>query len=305
MNDFCRGSISLVFGGRYPHCHSVLIDDEVRAVIDAASDRQSLLAFKAQGHVDALITSHAHEDHFLYNSLFPESGLWVHEADAPAFTSLRRFIEMFEPGEDEIALWEEYLTREIHYVPREVSRVLRDGDVLDFGGTLCRVVHTPGHTPGHCSFHFPRERILYLADWDLVKSGPYYGDPSSDLDQTISSLKRLKTIPTDTYLTAHGKGVYEGDPEIIEHYLGSIAVREERLLEFLRQTPATLDQITDQGIIYGRAKSIGAWNLAASERNMMRKHLARLIRLGRVVREENRYRVGDTGCMNAYKEDGP
>ena len=289
MDYFRRGSISLVFGGKYPHCHSVLIDDEIRAVIDAASDRQRLLAFKARGPVNALITSHAHEDHFLYNSLFPESGLWVHEADAPALTSLKCFIDMFEPGDDEIALWEEYLTRETGYVPREVNRILRDGDTLDFGGTLCRVVHTPGHTPGHCSFYFPRERILYLADWDLVKSGPYYGDPVSDLDQTILSLKRLMTIPADIYLTAHGKGVHEGDPEIIEQYLGSIAAREERLLEFLRKGPATLDRITDQGIIYGRTKSIGAWNLAVSERHMMHKHLARLMRLGRVFREGDRY----------------
>ena len=289
MTDFRRGSLSLVRGGKYPHCHSVLIDGRVRAVIDAASDRERLLAFEEERAVDVIITSHAHEDHFLYNSLFPDAQLWVHEADAPAFASLEHSIDLFQPGEEEAALWREYLTRDVNYIPRKVERILHDGDTLDFGSTYGRVVHTPGHTPGHCSFHFPHEQALYLADWDLVGAGPYYGDPNSDLDQTISSLRRLKEIRAEVYLTAHGKGVYEGDPGIIETYLEKISFRENLLLEFLDKGPKTLDEITDQGIIYGRAKSIGAWNLAVSERNMMHKHLSRLMRQGRVVHENGRY----------------
>lgn len=298
MSEFSRGCISFFRGGRYPHCHSVIIDDSVRAIIDAASDRERLLAFGRDRAVDVIVTSHAHEDHFMYNSLFPASRLWVHEADAPAFASLQYFIDLFQPDEEEIELWKEYLTREANYVPRKVDRMLHDDDRLDFGRTVGRVIHTPGHTPGHCSFYFPGEGVLYLADWDLVEAGPYYGDPNSDLGQTITSLKRLMEIRADVYLTAHGKGIFEADPRIIEKYLGTIFLREERLLDLLSRGPKTLDEITHQGIIYGGAKSIGAWNLAVSERNMMHKHLQKLMRQGLVCRENDKYHANSSGLSS-------
>lgn len=289
--DFSKGRISFIRGGKYPHCHSLIIDDRIRAVIDAGCDREKLLTFYSERPINVIITSHAHEDHFLYNSLFPDAELWVHEADAQAFTGLEYFIEIFQPGAEEALVWKEYLTEVVNYVPRKVDRLLKDDDRLDFGETSGRVVHTPGHTPGHCSFFFPQERILFLSDWDLVNAGPYYGDPNSDLELTIASLKRLMEYDADTYLTAHGKGIYEGDSEVIQAYLDKIHLREEQLLELLRQDSKTLDEITAQGIIYGKAKTIGAWDLGMSERNMMIKHLERLMSQDRVKLDGKTYRL--------------
>lgn len=288
---FTRGSISLIHGGKYPHCHSVVIDDRIRAVIDAASDREKLLAFHEERGVNVIISSHAHEDHFLYNSLFPDAELWVHRADAQAFTDLEYFINLFQPSEQEALLWKEYLTGVVNYVPRKVDRFLLDNDRLDFGETAALVVHTPGHTPGHCSFFFPQERIMFLADWDLVNAGPYYGDPNSDLDLTIESLRRLMAYDADTYLTAHGKGIFEGDPGIIQEYLDKIFHREALLLDLMEKGPKTIDEITAQGIIYGKVKTIGAWDLGISERNMMHKHLERLMAQGRVEFDGKMYRL--------------
>lgn len=283
--DFSKGKLSLIRGGKYPHCHSVIIDDDTRAVIDASSNKELLLAFHAERGIDVIITSHAHEDHFLYNSLFPEAELWVHAADAPAFTDLANFIDIFQPSAQEVALWEGYLKDVVNYVPRTVDRELSDNDRLDFGATSALVLHTPGHTPGHCSFFFPEERVIYLADWDLVSAGPYYGDPNSDLELTIASLKRLMQYDADTYLTAHGKGIHEGDPGIITAYLDKIRQREDLVLELLAQGPKTIAEIAAQGIIYGKSKTIGIWDLALSERIMMLKHLQKLMRQGRVVQE--------------------
>ncbi|HQP30135.1 MAG TPA: MBL fold metallo-hydrolase [Deltaproteobacteria bacterium] len=289
--EFARGRIAFIRGGSYPHCHSVLIDDAIRAVIDASSSRERLLEFHAGRGIDVIITSHAHEDHFLYNSLFPDAQLWVHGADARAFTDLRHFIEIFQPGAEEAALWEGYLKDVVRYAPRTVNRELCDNDRLDFGVTSALVLHTPGHTPGHCSFHFPEERIMYLADWDLVSAGPYYGDPNSDLELTIASLERLMRYDVDTYLTAHGKGVHDGDPGIIAAYLDKIRQREDHLMELLEQGPKTLAEIAAQGIIYGKAKTIGIWDLGLSERNMMLKHLEKLMRQGLVASDGDRYRI--------------
>ncbi len=129
---------------------------------------------------------------------------------------------------------------------------------------------------------------MFTADLDLIKAGPYYGDKGSDIDETIRSLERLKTYEVETFLTSHGKEIYEGDPGNIDRYLEIIFIREEKLLRLLRRGTRTLDQIIQEGIIYGgRSISLGPWDLLASERNMMAKHLSWMVRKGMVRRERD------------------
>ena len=103
-------------------------------------------------------------------------------------------------------------------------------------------------------------------------------------------LERLAALDVDTYLTAHGKGVFEGDPEIIERYVNVIFKREEILLDFLKEGPKTLDEVTRQGIIYGPPKiMMGFWDLALSDKSMMEEHLQRLLDQGKAVQEGERF----------------
>ncbi|NVM24618.1 MAG: MBL fold metallo-hydrolase [Desulfobacterales bacterium] len=292
MHDFEKGMIKFIHGGRYPHCHSLFIDDERRALIDAASNEETLLAIQKERPVQILINSHGHEDHLLYNHLFPEAEFWVHEADAHVFRDVQNLIDCYgeEIEETERQRWADFLINSCHYVPRRSDRFLRHGEVIEFGEVRVEIVHTPGHTPGHCAFYFPEERILFTADLDLVKAGPYYGDVASSLEDTVESLNRLKSYPCDIYLTSHGRGVYEGDQIYVDRYLACIRHREEALIEFLRAAPRTLDDITDRGIIYGPKKAfLGPWDLSVSERFMMEKHLDFLIKDGLVRQEGKRF----------------
>ena len=291
MCDFSKGSVKFIRGGRYPHCNSVLVDDRVRAVIDAASDESKLLAFKKQGRIDFLITSHAHEDHLVYNYLFPESTFWAHALDAPHFADVRSLADCYgEMPSEDFQKWCDFFVTECHYVSRKADRFLEDGIVMDLGDTRMEVIHAPGHTEGHCVFYFPQEKILFTADLDLTRVGPYYADRTSNIEKTIYALERLKEIEAETYLTAHGKGIYEGDPRYIDRYLKIIFDREEKLIDFLRKGPKTVDQITAEGIIYGKNPAfLGAWDLTLSERMMIVKHLDRLIRLDGVHKEGDLY----------------
>ncbi|MBW1786304.1 MAG: MBL fold metallo-hydrolase [Deltaproteobacteria bacterium] len=293
MFDYENGPVKFIHGGRYPHCHTVFIDDGPRALIDAASQEDVLLSLHRERPIETLIVSHGHEDHIMHNHLFPEADFWVHEIDAPVFSDVDRLIDSYTPeSADERSKWRDALINVCHYEVREVDRRLADGDVLQFGETTCRVIHTPGHTPGHCCFHFPDQRLVFMADLDLVKAGPYYGDVGSSIEDTISSLEYLAALDVDTYLTAHGKGVYEGDPETIKRYMGVIFEREEMLLEFLEEGPKTLEEITRKGIIYGPPKIImGFWDLALSEKYMMSKHLRRLQDQGNVILEGEHFHL--------------
>ncbi|UCE35598.1 MAG: MBL fold metallo-hydrolase [Deltaproteobacteria bacterium] len=284
MFDFEKGRVKLIRGGRYPHCNTVFIDDEHRALIDAASKEETLRAINRERPLEILIVSHGHEDHIMYNYLFPDARFWVPQEDAPVFKDIDRLIDGYAPeSEDQRREWRRLLIEVCHYEVRDPDWLFADGDILEFGTTRCQVIHTPGHTPGHCAFHFLEERVIYLADLDLVKAGPYYGDTTSSLEDTIHSLERIASIDVDFYLTGHGEGIYDGNPDHIYRYLQVIREREGKLLEFLSGGPKSLEEITGQGIIYGPPRVIGGfWDVSTSERAMMLQHLEYLAKQGRL-----------------------
>ena len=84
----------------------------------------------------------------------------------------------------------------------------------------------------------------------------------------------------------------DGDPAHIQRYIDVIYQREEKLLMFLASGPKTLPEITAHGIIYGGHRlDSGAWDLSISEKSMMKKHLERLERIGRVKKENGTYQL--------------
>ncbi len=291
MFEFTRGSIKFIRGGRYPFCHSILVDDRARVIIDASSDKDILHALREQRSVEYLINSHAHEDHIVFNYLFEESKFCAHASDAPFFENLDSLIDCYgDMTAEEKEKWRQFLRNDCHYMPRKVDLLLEDGLVMDLGEVKMQVIHTPGHTKGHCAFYFMQEKIMFTADLDLTKAGPYYGDRDSDIDETIQSLERLKCFDVETYLTSHGKGIFDEGPQNIDRYLEIIFLREERLIGLLRKGPKTLDQVVQEGIIYGeKTISAGPWDLTLSEKFMMAKHLDRLMRMGRVQQDGDIY----------------
>ena len=283
--DFIQGPVKLIRGHGYPFCHSLYVEGEKTALADSSCDSEKLQALRRDKRVDLLLCSHAHEDHLGGNYLFPEALFMAHANEAPYLADIEYWLTMFDLTAEEKDVWRDFLRDVCHYVPRQVDRNLKDGDILDLGGVTIEVVHTPGHTSGHCAFYIREEKILYTADLDLMKAGPYYGDCSSDIEDTIRSLARLKTYDVEIYLTAHGRGVYEGNPEYLDRYEEVIFIREKKLLAFLAEGPKTLEQIARERIIYGDRSITGAsWDLIISERNMMAKHLARLSAQGVVSR---------------------
>ena len=282
------GKIEFIPGGnqgRYPSCNSLYIEDEVRVIVDPASDPERLRAIAEEGRVEIVINTHYHEDHFTYNFLFPEARSWVPEADAPALESLDVLADFVGfSGSPHEERWKEYYREFFNFRPRKADRVIRGGEGYDFGETRMEVVHTPGHTPGHCSLWFPREELLFLGDYDLTPFGPYYGDRVSSLEDTIRSVRSLRRFPAREYWTSHEEGVVRsGAEEKFERYLGVIQDREERILRYLSR-PRGLEEIVDRWIIYGRAREpVDFFRVA--EQGMVEKHLARLLRQGRIERK--------------------
>jgi len=278
-----RGNVELIPGknlGRYPYCNSVFIHEKPGIVIDPASDEERLMALKQDPGIGIIINTHYHEDHFLYNYLFPEAEFWVPEADAPAFESLENVMDFCGilglPDEE---TWRSYYLDKFNYRVRKPARKLKGGDKLQFGKTLMEVIHAPGHTPGHSGFWFPEEKVLFIADYDLTAFGPWYGDRVSSLEDTIASIEKLRKIPAEVYWVSHGEEIPRAQAEDrFREYLKVITVREEKLLVFL-QNPHILDEIVDQWIIYRKERE-PVYFFRFAEQAMVKKHLENLLRRG-------------------------
>ena len=89
MFDFEKGKIRFIRGGKYPQSNSVLIDDDIRTIIDPACNEEKLASIHRKRPVEVVINSHGHEDHILYNFLFPDAQLWVHALYTSIFRQMK------------------------------------------------------------------------------------------------------------------------------------------------------------------------------------------------------------------------
>ncbi len=268
--------------GKYPFCHSLYIEADLRVLIDPASDRDRLIELRNSSGVNEVWLSHYHEDHFMHLDLFDDKELRISELDAPAIKDLDHFFDAREP-------WRKIMTDTFHFKPRRPDKLFQGNGMIDLGGVTVEVIPTPGHTPGHCAFLFQEPEVLFIGDYDLTPFGPWYGDVESDIDATIASVKRLRTIPAQVWVTSHEKGVFREDPgELWGQYLRKIDEREEMLLESLRE-PRRMPEIVEARILYGKKREPKEF-YDFGERTHMAKHLERLTKKGLVQSEDGVYR---------------
>lgn len=92
------------------------------------------------------------------------------------------------------------------------ARILKDRDIIEIGGRVVEVLHTPGHSPGHLCF-FEKDKG-YLFTGDLVYKDTlfaYY--PSTDPTAYLASLERIAELSVNRVFPAHHS--LDIKPEII------------------------------------------------------------------------------------------
>jgi glyoxylase-like metal-dependent hydrolase (beta-lactamase superfamily II) len=291
--DRTLGAITILAGerdGRYPHGNSMLVAGaEETLLIDPSL---SLIARDSLPLADRVLNSHCHEDHVAGNHLYPKAPLLLHEADLPGMRSLDDMMAIYGMSPRIAAAFRQILVDDFHHVPRPDASAIRDGDVLDLGGTRVRVVHAPGHTRGHCVLHVEPDDVVYLGDIDLSSFGPYYGDAWSSLEDFERTLAHVRTIEARWYATFHHVGVVEGRDAFLERldrFTAVIGTREARLVEFLAE-PRKIDEIVAHRFVYRPGEAVPFADDV--ERRSMTQHLDRLLGAGRAEEvEPGRYRI--------------
>jgi len=273
--------------GRFPYCHSFYIKDEINVLIDSAAGKDELLPLV--GRVDVLVNTHYHTDHTRGNSLFPETRFLCHASDRPPLESRERFLHYtgfrrFTPQELEMVYGI------ANYRESKVAGTFSDGEILDFGRTRLRVIHTPGHSPGHCCLYEEKEGLLIGADIDLTSFGPWYAHDLSDLGDFEFSMQKILTIGAARFLSSHEEAYITDDVSgRIADYAAVFASRDRLIINAL-QEPQTLEELTGKRLIYPRhPEPVHLFRFF--ERNMLEKHLRRLVLAGKVSQEGDIYKA--------------
>jgi glyoxylase-like metal-dependent hydrolase (beta-lactamase superfamily II) len=167
---------------------------------------------------------------------------------------------------------------------------VKGGDYLPAKGVKIQVLHLPGHTPGHIGLLFEELRALYISDIDLTPMGPWYANVSSDIEQFLESIRRIREIKVDYYITSHGERVYEPERflEKLDRFEESFRKREERILEHLQGGPKNLDQLSETGIIYKTSQLLDPLK-RCFQQQMLEKHLDRLREQKKIILADGHY----------------
>ncbi len=257
--------------GRYPYANSLYLEGEENLLIDTGAGP---VLEELAGKTGQVVLSHYHRDHLTCNHLFDGASFSIHKDDAPGVESLEGFSRL--SGLDQVeneAFWE--MVKQVNFSATQVDRYFDDGDYFDLGRLKMKVLHLPGHTPGHCGFLIEKYNLIFAADVDLTRFGPWYGNPSSDLNQFRSSIRRLRDLKPDLLITGHSMPVAKNIDQKLASYEAVLDRHDEAIIETLKKEPATLKQLTAKKIIYRR--HYGQEVLRYFEEVMIQKHLESLL----------------------------
>jgi len=273
-------------GYEYPFSNCLLIEDDGLYLVDSAMREQYYELLKEQP-IQLIIGSHGHADHAYRNSQFPQAQVLMHEADHPMLESRDGYLNAMG-----IKLFEEYLqpplrVDQVGYRFRPADGALSDSQVLTLGSTEVQVIHLPGHTPGHCGFLFPAEGILFTADIDLSRLGPWYANVISDIDDFLNSIQRVIDLRPEMIIPGHGRAPITKDIESrLIQFRDIIYQREERIIQAMYRRKRTLLEIATGFPVHGTELDP---RLLVFELVMVYNHLRRLQGLGRIVQDGDRY----------------
>jgi glyoxylase-like metal-dependent hydrolase (beta-lactamase superfamily II) len=176
----------------------VLGDEETKeaVVIDPGGDEDAILeVLKHHGlKLKTIIDTHGHFDHVDANQPLKEATgakIAIHEADA-AMLSKPSAEAMFFTG-NRLRL-------------SDADILLKEGDVLSFGGYRLKVLHTPGHTPGGISLLMEGHTLVYVGDLLFQGSIGRTDFPGGSFEDLINAV-RTKIFPLgDNYTVFPGHG---------------------------------------------------------------------------------------------------
>lgn len=154
----------------------LLIDEKTKeAVMFDCTEENGELESTLEKHgatLKYILLTHAHFDHVLGVNYFRDKykcTVCVHESDKELLDSIEDFAKRFGCGQVEI---------------QEIDCLLKDNDVINFGDTDIKVIHTPGHTLGS---------VCYLVGDKLFSGDTLFYESVGRTDLPGGSFEQIKS----------------------------------------------------------------------------------------------------------------
>ena len=198
------------------------------ALIDAGTgDPRHVRAVRrslSQKTLDRVLITHGHSDHI--------AGVSALLSEWPSI----EFLKMPWPVSDERypVVW----------------KSLAEGDEIEIGTEVLKVLHTPGHSPDHLSFYCEKEGVLFCGDL-LVKGSTVVipANHEGNLVQYLSSLVRIRELNPRRVLPAHGEKI-DDVVGLIDHYLDHRRRRDAEILDALRGAGGSMSVSDIVAVVY-------------------------------------------------------
>ncbi|MFH0862790.1 MAG: MBL fold metallo-hydrolase [Candidatus Altiarchaeota archaeon] len=160
-----------------------------------------------------LINTHCHFDHVGANPDILKSGeiaAYCHESEA----------SVYERGDGSMQLAGHFGKQPVKH---QIDRALSGGDIVDLGGLMLEVLHTPGHTPGCICLFEPDSGTLITGDTvfaDGVGRTDFKGGSIDDLEESLKRLaKFVEERNVKRILPGHGpEGTGDDVAEALESF---------------------------------------------------------------------------------------
>jgi len=163
------------------------------------------------------VASHTHFDHIGCHHEFDER--LVHPAEADIMTAPTR---MNTSAEDYVTddIFTKlppapYSSTEYAVAKAPATRLIDEGDVIDLGDRVFKVMHTPGHSVGEIMLWDASTGILFSGD--MIYDGPLIDD---DVPTYVESMKRIHDLPVRVVHGGHFPS-FDGERyrELIRSYI--------------------------------------------------------------------------------------
>jgi cyclase len=93
--------------------------------------------------------------------------------------------------------------RDTYYADPNKGTIVFTGDLtLHVGDHTFNLLHTPGHTPGQLAVHVPEERAVFTGDTIFSECQTWL--MTSNVDQWIEALERIRQLDVDYLIPGHG-----------------------------------------------------------------------------------------------------
>ena len=191
---------------------SFVVTSDGVVVIDTPQLPTRAVAMRAEaethGPLRYLINTEHHVDHIFGNYWFKGVPVVEHRELFERFMVVFPDLDPFEYALEAIPTDDPEAAsivpdRETYYADPNKGTIVFTGDLtLRVGDHTFEIIHTPGHTPGQVAVHVPEERVVFTGD--TIFSGCQTWLMTSNVDQWIEALERIRQLDVDHVVPGHG-----------------------------------------------------------------------------------------------------